>query len=252
MRARYAYDPFGRRTKVSGDVDADFGFTGLLWSPEASLSFARFRAYDPQLGRWLSRDPLRNAEVREGPNLYAYVGNEPVNNSDTEGLGVGLDSISQTCTSGPQGLALCLAIGERVAEESEGLIPAIENAPSELQACGAELEELGQQAGTVIDRLNELVSRAPDAINKYQDWLDNDINSDNVLHYGIERVNEFGETIAQISYTGPPQAWVDLANDVQDLAPELAEILSRLGYAGDAEALLPMVRKWLSGEFGVF
>ncbi len=85
VRARYAYDPYGRRTKVSGDVDADFGFAGMFWSSEASLALTHFRAYDPELGRWLSRDPLRNAELREGPNLYAYVRNNPVNLIDPSG-----------------------------------------------------------------------------------------------------------------------------------------------------------------------
>jgi RHS repeat-associated protein len=85
VRARYSYDPFGRQTKVSGDVDADFGFAGMFWSTEANLSLTQFRAYDPQLGRWLSRDPLRHAEVKEGPNLYAYVRNNPVNLIDPLG-----------------------------------------------------------------------------------------------------------------------------------------------------------------------
>jgi len=86
VRARYAYDPFGQRTKLTGDLDADFGFTGLFWSSEASLAMARFRAYDPGLGRWLSRDPLWKAEILQGPNLYAYVKNNPVNRVDPSGL----------------------------------------------------------------------------------------------------------------------------------------------------------------------
>jgi RHS repeat-associated protein len=86
VRARYSYDPFGRRTKVSGDLDADFGFAGMFYSSEASLALTRFRAYDPELGRWLSRDPLDHAEVSQGPNLYAYVGNGPVNHTDPLGL----------------------------------------------------------------------------------------------------------------------------------------------------------------------
>src|SRR4030095_7021232 len=36
--------------------------------------------------RWLSRDPLDRAEEREGPNLYAYVGNNPIENTDPLGL----------------------------------------------------------------------------------------------------------------------------------------------------------------------
>jgi RHS repeat-associated protein len=86
VRARYWYDPFGRRTKLSGDLDADFGFTGMFFASEAGLSLARFRVYDAEVGRWLSRDLLSNAEVREGPNLYAYVANDPINQVDPLGL----------------------------------------------------------------------------------------------------------------------------------------------------------------------
>jgi RHS repeat-associated protein len=86
VRARYSYDPFGRRTQLSGDLTADFGFAGMFWSPEANLSLTHFRAYDAGLGRWLSRDLLTGAEMRQGPNLYAYVGNEPVGRFDPEGL----------------------------------------------------------------------------------------------------------------------------------------------------------------------
>lgn len=44
------------------------------------------RFYDPDLGRWLNRDPLENAEMSQGPNLYAYVGNNAVNETDPLGL----------------------------------------------------------------------------------------------------------------------------------------------------------------------
>ena len=87
VRARYAYDPYGRRTKLAGDLDANFGFAGMFWSREANLFLTHHRAYDPDLARWLSRDPLFRAEIREGPNLYAYVQNNPVNLADPSGLG---------------------------------------------------------------------------------------------------------------------------------------------------------------------
>ena len=86
VRARYSYDPFGRRTRVAGDIEADFGFAGMILATEASLYLATFRIYDPELGRWLSRDPLPGAEMEEGPNLYAYVGNNPLNLVDPLGL----------------------------------------------------------------------------------------------------------------------------------------------------------------------
>jgi RHS repeat-associated protein len=92
VRARYAYDPYGRQTRLSGDVEADFGFAGMFWCPEAGLSLTKFRAYDSGAGRWLSRDPLKDPEVNQGPNLYAYVENNPVNAVDALGL-----SPSSTC-----------------------------------------------------------------------------------------------------------------------------------------------------------
>jgi RHS repeat-associated protein len=42
------------------------------------------RAYDPYSGRWLSRDPAE--EIASGINLYAYVGDSPVNGVDPFGL----------------------------------------------------------------------------------------------------------------------------------------------------------------------
>jgi RHS repeat-associated protein len=86
VRARYTYDPFGRRSKIVGDVDSDFGFAGMFYSSEAALALTRFRVYDPELGRWLSRDPLADAELSQGPNLYAYVDNGPINHTDPLGL----------------------------------------------------------------------------------------------------------------------------------------------------------------------
>jgi RHS repeat-associated protein len=86
LRARYSYTPYGRRTRLFGDMEADFGFAGMFWSTEARLALTKYRAYDPDLGRWLSRDPLPLAEVEEGPNLFSYVHSDPVNRIDPSGL----------------------------------------------------------------------------------------------------------------------------------------------------------------------
>ncbi len=83
VRARYDYDPWGRRTKIEGDVDASFGFTGHYHHQASGLALAAFRAYDADLGRWLSRDPLEEAD---GINLFAYVGNSVTRIIDPLGL----------------------------------------------------------------------------------------------------------------------------------------------------------------------
>ena len=84
IHARYDYDPYGRRTKLTGDLDADFGFTGHYVSSQYSdLAFAPFRIYSCDLGRWISRDPIGELG---GINLYAYVGNGPIRLIDLFGL----------------------------------------------------------------------------------------------------------------------------------------------------------------------
>ena len=82
MAGRYDYDPYGRSTTVKNTVP-DFNFTGLYHHAASNLDFATYRAYDPDLGRWLNRDPIGEAG---GLNLYGYADNDSVNRSDQEGL----------------------------------------------------------------------------------------------------------------------------------------------------------------------
>jgi RHS repeat-associated protein len=86
VRARYAYDPFGRATRLEGDLEADFGFAGMFRSHEANLNLTWRRPYDANRARWLSRDPLEDAELEQGASLYAYVKNNPVRFVDPLGL----------------------------------------------------------------------------------------------------------------------------------------------------------------------
>lgn len=84
IKARYDYDPYGRRTKVSGTMDADFGFTGhSMLASQLEHTFTLYRLYRPDLGRWLNRDPIHEAG---GLNLFAFVANDPVNKYDMLGL----------------------------------------------------------------------------------------------------------------------------------------------------------------------
>ena len=83
MRARYDFDPYGQRTKLGGDLDSDFGFTGHYEHLPTGLTLAPFRAYSAPLGRWLSRDPIGE---EGGLNLYGYVSDNPINNYDVFGF----------------------------------------------------------------------------------------------------------------------------------------------------------------------
>jgi RHS repeat-associated protein len=86
IQARYNYDAYGRATLVSGTNLATFQYTGDYAHQASGLELTQYRAYDPNTGRWLSRDPLKNVETAEGPNVYSYVRNEPTNLYDPSGL----------------------------------------------------------------------------------------------------------------------------------------------------------------------
>lgn len=87
--AKYLYDSFGNLIAKSGslaDVNT-YRFSSNELDLRSGLYCYGFRFYDPNLQRWLNRDPI---DERGGLNLYSYVGNDPVNEIDPLGLEVNL------------------------------------------------------------------------------------------------------------------------------------------------------------------
>ena len=85
--ARYDYDAFGNRiTNTAPELGEDvcpFGFSTKLTDGETGLVYYGYRYYSPEMGRWVSRDPIGE---RGGINLYGMVGNDAVNMVDIVGL----------------------------------------------------------------------------------------------------------------------------------------------------------------------
>lgn len=69
-------------TKVSGSLDTDFQYAGMYYHATSGLNLAKYRAYNPDTGRWISRDPIAE---QGGINLYAYCDNDPINGVDPDG-----------------------------------------------------------------------------------------------------------------------------------------------------------------------
>ncbi len=80
----YAYDVFGNVTSGPNDAN-EWLFTGERTDPVSGLIHLRARYYDPETGRFVSRDPIG---VLGGVNCYAYGRNNPVNFTDPAGLDV--------------------------------------------------------------------------------------------------------------------------------------------------------------------
>ncbi len=78
--AIHSYGPYGEPNIATG---IRFRYTGQQFIGSLNLYYYKARFYSPALGRFLQTDPIG---IADDLNLYAYVGNNPINFSDPSGL----------------------------------------------------------------------------------------------------------------------------------------------------------------------
>ncbi len=108
--ASYEYDPFGNIISMSGPLAGanKYRFSSKEWNDNTATYYYGYRFYDPNLQRWLNRDPLSNIgrlvrfgsfmqseinvgrniasfESWGGANLYCFVDNDPADEYDPVG-----------------------------------------------------------------------------------------------------------------------------------------------------------------------
>src|SRR2546422_9847928 len=102
--AEYRYDPFGNLISKSGSLaDANvYRFSSKEIHANSGMYYYLYRFYDPNLQRWINRDPVNELGHRllrrdlstgsvphrtEEENLYAFVHDDPIDVVDALGLG---------------------------------------------------------------------------------------------------------------------------------------------------------------------
>jgi len=87
VKHSYEYTAFGFPTNYSESDPNHFLFRGEHFEPETGLIYLRNRYYDPDLGRFISKDPqFGNPFNPQSLNPYVYANNNPINYVDPLGL----------------------------------------------------------------------------------------------------------------------------------------------------------------------
>lgn len=83
---KYTYDLWGNPLTTSETVENPFLYSGEYWDKSTSLQYLRARWYDPSVGRFINEDTYEGDTTNPlSLNLYTYVENNPLTNSDPTG-----------------------------------------------------------------------------------------------------------------------------------------------------------------------
>lgn len=117
VQQRLSYDEYGKLSQGSAISGQPYRYTGRRFDAETGLYYYRARYYSPDLGRFLSADPIG---YKDDQNLYTYAKNDPVSFFDPNGKSaISVDFRDQAVhawTNGPtvwQGHAGVVMINDR-------------------------------------------------------------------------------------------------------------------------------------------
>ncbi len=80
IQTQYTFDPYGNTSQSGNNSTNSFAYTGRE-NDGIGLYYNRARYYSPELGRFISEDPLRF-----GSNFFSYASGNPIDFDDALGL----------------------------------------------------------------------------------------------------------------------------------------------------------------------
>ncbi len=150
---RYSYEPYGETTEArSASADYPFLFTGRT-PVTSSLYYYRARYYDPEMGRFISEDPLgfEGGDL----NLYGYTSGDPLDGTDPTGREMS-DAKKLVCILGMGAVAYCH--GVQMNNEATEMRPTqteVRNVPVEIETPERDVAEPLSEATRPLAEANE-------------------------------------------------------------------------------------------------
>jgi RHS repeat-associated protein len=147
---RYLYDPYGLRSILNANWQPpggsptallQHGFQGGREDAETKLILFQRRYLDVYLQRFVTRDPLMDA-YQDGPNLYQYVGSNPINWVDPRG--------EQATKPAELDADRCAHLRRLIAGLTNSTVALVNQVDNDAQAAIAAMRELKMRGAVVV------------------------------------------------------------------------------------------------------
>jgi RHS repeat-associated protein len=99
LQSTRTYQPYGKR-RSGGELPTDKGWIGQIEDDTTKLSYLDERYHDPNIGRFISPDPIYDAAAPQSLNSFSYGLNSPATHSDPSGAWVPIGAKGTTAKIG--------------------------------------------------------------------------------------------------------------------------------------------------------